>query len=53
MYVSVLFTPEELERLAQYMDEDERVEDTVHGIVLMVLSDLDAQRGMDQEWWDK
>ena len=53
MYVSVLFSPEELEQLGHYMDDGERVEDAVHGIVLMVLADLDAQREMDREWWDK
>ena len=53
MYVSVLFTPEELEQLGLYMDDGEQVEDAVHGIVMMVLTDLDAQREMDREWWDK
>ena len=53
MYVSVLFTAEELAHLGRYMDDGERVEDAVHGIVMMVLTDLDAQREMDEEWWDR
>lgn len=46
----VLFTADEIEHLMQYMDEGELVEDAVHGIVLMVLADLDAQRSMDEEY---
>jgi hypothetical protein len=50
VYVSIEFTAEELEHLGFYMDVGERVEEAVHGIVMMVLTDLDAQRVMDEEF---
>lgn len=50
MFIPIEFSAEDLERLNLYMDAEETWSEAVHGIVLMVLADLDAQRGMDEEY---
>jgi hypothetical protein len=52
MYVSVLFTTEDLARIYPRIPDGEKLEETIHGIVMMVIQDLETQEQMDKEWWN-